>query len=153
MPFGIAQIGKAFRNEITVENYIFRVREFEQMEVEYFINPKDWEKHFEQWLAMMKKWCAFLGLSESDLMFHEIPDNERAFYSKRTIDIEYNFPFGMKELFGLAYRTDFDLSRHQKFSGEDLSYLDAETGEKFIPHVIEPSLGLQRSVLATLLYH
>jgi len=151
LPFGIAQIGKAFRNEITVENYIFRVREFEQMEVEYFINPKDWEKHFEQWLAMMKKWCAFLGLSESDLMFHEIPDNERAFYSKRTIDIEYNFPFGMKELFGLAYRTDFDLSRHQKFSGEDLSYLDAETGEKFIPHVIEPSLGLQRSVLATLL--
>src|SRR3989338_3198797 len=108
LPFGIAQIGKAFRNEITVENYIFRVREFEQMEVEYFINPKDWEKHFEQWLIMMKKWCAFLGLSESDLVFHEIPDSERAFYLKRTIDIEYNFPFGMKELFGLAYRTDYD---------------------------------------------
>ncbi len=151
LPFGIAQIGKAFRNEITVENYIFRVREFEQMEVEYFINPKDWEKYFEEWLAMMKKWCAFLGLKEKDLVFHEIPDNERAFYSKRTIDIEYNFPFGMKELYGLAYRTDFDLTRHQKFSGEDLSYLDSETGEKFIPHVIEPSLGLQRSVLATLL--
>ncbi len=151
LPFGIAQIGKAFRNEITVENYIFRVREFEQMEVEYFINPKNWEKHFAEWLEMMKKWCAFLGLKDNDLVFHEIPDSERAFYSKRTIDIEYKYPFGVKELYGLAYRTDYDLSRHQQSSGEDLSYLDAETGEKFIPHVIEPSLGLQRSVLATLL--
>lgn len=151
LPFGIAQIGKAFRNEITVENYIFRIREFEQMEVEYFINPKNWEKYFEEWLGVMKKWCAFLGLKDSDLVYREIPDTERAFYSKRTIDIEYKFPFGVKELYGLAYRTDFDLSRHQKFSKEDLSYLDADTGEKFIPHVIEPSLGLQRTVLATLL--
>lgn len=151
LPFGIGQIGKAFRNEITVENYIFRVREFEQFEVEYFINPKNWEKYFKEWLDLLKKWCAFLGIKENNLVFHEIPDGERAFYSKRTIDIEYKYPFGVKELYGLAYRTDYDLSRHQQFSGEDLSYTDPETNEKFIPHVIEPSLGLQRTVLATLL--
>lgn len=155
LPFGIGQIGKAFRNEITVENYIFRLREFEQFEVEYFINPNPpaggWEKHFEEWLNLMKKWCTFLGIKENNLVFHEIADADRAFYSKRTIDIEYNYPFGVKELYGLAYRTDYDLKRHQEFSGEDLSYLDPETNERFVPHVIEPSLGLQRSVLAVLL--
>lgn len=150
IPFGIGQIGKAFRNEITVENYIFRTREFEQMEIEYFIHPQNWQKHFEEWLGVMKKWCAFIGLPEKDLVFHEIPDSERSHYSKRTIDIEYNFPFGVKELYGLAYRTDYDLSQHQKHSGEDLSYTDSETGEKFIPHVIEPSLGVNRSGLAAL---
>jgi len=150
LPFGIGQIGKAFRNEITVENYIFRTREFEQMEIEYFINPKNWQASFEEWLEAMKKWCKFLGLKEEDLVYHEIPDDERAFYSKRTVDVEFKFPFGQKELYGLAYRTDYDLGKHQQFSGEDLNYLDAETNEKFLPHVIEPSFGLQRSVMAVL---
>ncbi len=151
IPFGLGQIGKAFRNEITTENFIFRTREFEQMEVEYFIHPKNWRESFEQWLALMKKWCHFLGIKEDHLVYHEIPDNERAFYSKRTIDIEYLYPFGQKELYGLAYRTDYDLSQHQKFSGQDLSYTDPETKEKYLPHVIEPSLGVDRSVLACLL--
>ncbi|HPV70608.1 MAG TPA: glycine--tRNA ligase, partial [Candidatus Magasanikbacteria bacterium] len=150
LPFGIGQIGKAFRNEITIENYIFRLREFEQMEIEYFIDPKNWEKHFEEWLELMKKWCNFLGLKETNLFFHEISEEERAFYSRRTVDIEYNYPFGQKELYGLAYRTDYDLTRHQKFSGEDLTYLNPETNEKFLPHVIEPSFGLQRTMLAVL---
>ncbi len=152
IPFGIGQIGKAFRNEITVENYIFRVREFEQMEVEYFFNPKeDWHKYFDMWLDLMTRWCDRLGIKKENLIFHEIPEEERAFYSKRTIDIEFKYPFGVKELYGLAYRTDYDLTQHQKFSGEELSYLDPETNEKFIPHVIEPSLGIARSVLAALL--
>lgn len=151
LPFGIGQIGKAFRNEITIENYIFRLREFEQMEIEYFIDPKNWEKYFEEWLAVIKKWCSFLGLKETNLFFHEIPEGDRAFYSKRTVDIEYNYPFGQKELYGLAYRTDYDLARHQKFSGEEMVYLNPETNEKFLPHVIEPSFGLQRTVLAVLL--
>jgi glycyl-tRNA synthetase len=150
IPFGIGQIGKAFRNEITTENFIFRTREFEQMEVEYFINPQTWEENFEMWLEVMKKWCKSLGLKEKNLVYHEIPDNERAFYSKRTIDIEYQYPFGQKELYGLAYRTDYDLSQHQKFSGQDLGYTDPETKEKYIPHIIEPSLGVDRSVLACL---
>jgi len=150
LPFGIGQIGKAFRNEITVENYIFRVREFEQMEIEYFIKPDNWEKYFEELLNLMKKWCAFLGLKEANLFYHEIEEGERAFYSKRTIDVEYTYPFGRGELYGLAYRTDYDLGRHQKFSGEDLSYLDPETNERILPHVIEPSFGLQRTVLAVL---
>ncbi|HPI67160.1 MAG TPA: glycine--tRNA ligase [bacterium] len=151
IPFGIAQIGKAFRNEITTENYIFRTREFEQMEVEYFIHPKNWEKSFEQWQKLMEEWCAFLGIKKENLKLHEISDNDRAFYSKRTIDFEYEYPFGVKELYGLAYRTDYDLSQHQKFSGEDLTYTDPESNEKFLPHVIEPSLGVDRSVLVALL--
>jgi len=151
LPFGIAQIGKSFRNEITTENFIFRTREFEQMEVEYFINPKDWKKYFEAWLTTMREWCEFLGLDKKDLVEVEVPDNDRAFYSKRTVDFEYKYPFGQKELYGLAYRTDYDLSQHQKFSGQDLSYTDPMTGEKFIPHVIEPSLGVDRSLLAVLL--
>ncbi|MCX6784496.1 MAG: glycine--tRNA ligase, partial [Candidatus Komeilibacteria bacterium] len=151
VPFGIAQIGKSFRNEITVENYIFRVREFEQLEVEYFIRPADWQTSFEAWLELMKKWCAFIGVKEDNLVLHEIPESERAFYSKRTVDFEYKYPFGTKELYGLAYRTDFDLSRHQQISGVDLTYADPESGEKYLPHVIEPSLGLQRTVLVTLL--
>lgn len=151
LPFGIAQIGKAFRNEITTENFIFRTREFEQMEIEYFIDPKDWKKHFEEWLSVMNEWCQFLGLKKSDVLEVEVPENDRAFYSKRTVDFEYKYPFGQKELYGLAYRTDYDLTQHQKFSGQDLNYTDPKTGKKFIPHVIEPSLGVDRSVLATLL--
>lgn len=151
LPFGIAQIGKAFRNEITTENFIFRTREFEQMEVEYFINPKDWKKSFESWLKLMREWCQFIGLTDKDLVEVEISDKDRAFYSKRTVDFEYKFPFGQKELYGLAYRTDYDLIQHQKFSKQDLAYTDPISGEKFLPHVIEPSLGVDRSVLAALL--
>jgi glycyl-tRNA synthetase len=150
LPFGIAQIGKAFRNEITTENFIFRTREFEQLEVEYFIKPEDWKEHFAEWQKIGKEWCLFLGLSQDDLIEHEIAAKDRAFYSKRTIDFEYKFPFGQKELFGLAYRTDYDLTQHQKFSGQDLSYTDPITKEKIIPHVIEPSLGVDRSFLACL---
>lgn len=151
LPFGLGQIGKAFRNEITTENFIFRTREFEQMEVEYFINPKDWKEKFEMWLGVMKEWCKALGLKDKNLVYHEIDDSDRAFYSKRTIDIEYQYPFGQKELYGLAYRTDYDLTQHQQFSGQDLSYTDPVTKEKYIPHIIEPSLGVDRSVLACLL--
>lgn len=150
LPFGIAQVGKAFRNEITTENFIFRTREFEQLEIEYFIKASDWEQHFVEWQKVMKQWCLFLGLAQDDLIEREIAPKDRAFYSKRTIDFEYKFPFGQKELFGLAYRTDYDLTQHQKFSGQDLSYTDPITKEKFIPHVIEPSLGVDRSVLACL---
>ena len=151
IPFGMAQTGKAFRNEITPGNFIFRTREFEQMEIEYFVQEKDWKKYYEVWLDEMKQWCAFLGLKDSELYFHEIPDGERAHYSKRTIDIEYKYPFGQKELYGLAYRTDFDLQNHMKSSGADLNYEDPASKEKFVPHVIEPTWGVDRSVLVTLL--
>ncbi|MBI5221849.1 MAG: glycine--tRNA ligase [Candidatus Magasanikbacteria bacterium] len=153
LPFGIASQGRAFRNEITPGNFIFRGREFDLMEFEYFIKPGDWEKTFEFWLGEMKAWLKHLGISEKNLGFHEIPDGERAHYSKRTVDIEYQYPFGMKELYGLAYRTDFDLSQHQKASGEDLTYTDLVTNEKFVPHVIEPSFGLDRTILICLLEH
>ena len=159
LPFGIAQIGKAFRNEITPGNFIFRTREFEQMEIEYFIpapkKDKDWEKYFDEWREEMKKWLNDLGISAKKLHYENIPDGERAHYSKRTIDIEYDFPFGKKELYGLAYRTDFDLKNHMEKSGQDLRYLDPETNEKFLPHVIEPTWGVGRSVLAAMLeaYH
>ena len=150
IPFGVAQIGKAFRNEITPGNFIFRTREFEQMEIEYFIHEKDWEKHFEHWLSEMKRWVAFLGLPDKEVVYQEIPADELAHYSKRTIDVEYKFPFGQSELYGLAYRTDYDLSQHQKVSGKDMQYTDPESGEKYVPHVIEPSLGVDRTVLAVL---
>ncbi len=149
LPFGIAQIGKAFRNEITPGNFIFRTREFEQMEIEYFIKGSDWETYFDHWLTEMRNWLKDLGVKK----WHEedIPDGERAHYSKRTVDIEYDFPFGKKELYGLAYRTDFDLKNHMEKSGQDLRYTDPETGEKFLPHVIEPTWGVDRSVLVALL--
>lgn len=159
LPFGIAQIGKAFRNEITPGNFIFRTREFEQMEIEYFIpKPKrdeDWEKYFDIWLEEMKKWLKDLGVSGKKLHYEDILDGERAHYSKRTVDIEYDFPFGKKELYGLAYRTDFDLKNHLEQSGQDLQYTDPETNEKFLPHVIEPTWGVDRSVLVAMLeaYH
>jgi glycyl-tRNA synthetase len=151
LPFGIGQIGKAFRNEITTENWIYRTREFEQMEIEYFINPKDWQEKFNEWLELMKKWCEFLGIQKENLVLHEIADKDRAFYSKRTVDFEFKYPFGTKELYGLAYRTDYDLTQHSKFSGEDLSYTDPVSNEKFIPHIIEPSLGVDRTILPVLL--
>jgi glycyl-tRNA synthetase len=154
IPFGIAQIGKAFRNEITPGNFIFRTREFEQMEIEYFIAPpdndKDWGVIFEDWLKEMYEWMAFLGLKKDHLHDLEVPKDELAHYSKRTVDIEYDFPFDKKELYGIAYRTDFDLSNHEKASGEDLKYMDPETQTKYVPHVIEPTFGVDRSVLAVL---
>jgi len=154
LPFGVAQVGKAFRNEITPGNFIFRLREFEQMEIEYFVKPDDAPRAYEMWLEEYKTWVRdVLGIAEAHAQYREIPAEERAFYSLRSIDPEYAFPFGMKELGGLAYRTDYDLSRHQEFSKEDLRYLDPETNEKFIPHVIEPTWGLTRSVLAVLSEH
>src|SRR3989344_4719775 len=147
IPFGIAQVGKAFRNEITPGNFIFRTREFEQMEIEYFVGEKNWKDSFENWKKEMWIWMTdVLGLEKSHIHELDVPENERAHYSKKTIDIEYEFPFGRKELYGLAYRTDFDLKNHFK---ED-PYKNEETGEKFYPHVIEPTFGLDRSVLAVL---
>jgi len=154
LPFGIGQIGKAFRNEITPGNFIFRTREFEQMEIEYFMAPpekdKDWQAVFEAWREQMLDWMKELGLDvKHNIHELEVSEKERAHYSKKTIDFEYEFPFGKEELYGLAYRTDYDLSQHAKFSGADLSYT-AEDGKKIIPHVIEPSLGVERTVLAVL---
>ncbi|MBI2113376.1 MAG: glycine--tRNA ligase [Candidatus Wildermuthbacteria bacterium] len=155
LPFGIAQIGKAFRNEITPGNFIFRTREFEQMEIEYFVEEKDWEKYFDHWLDMMKQWLSDLGVRKEKLHFTEIKDKERAHYSKKTIDIEYEYPFGQKELYGLAYRGDFDLKNHMEKSGQDLRYTDKASNEKLLPHVIEPTWGVDRSVLVAMLeaYH
>lgn len=151
LPFGIAQIGKAFRNEITPGNFIFRTREFEQMEIEYFFNPKeDWNKYFEIWRKEMVEWMKDIGINIDKVHELEVPEEERAHYSKRTIDFEYEFPFGTKELYGLAYRTDFDLKNHAEASKQDLNYFDPETNEKFIPHVIEPTWGVDRTVLAVL---
>ncbi len=150
-PFGIAQIGKAFRNEIAPRDFIFRLRELEQMEVEYFVRPDEWEQAFEQWRIMMHEYAQAIGIKDSTLHELEVLPKDRAHYSKRTIDFEFDYPFGRKELWGLAYRTDFDLSAHEKGSGVELKYLNEVTKEKFTPHVIEPSLGVDRTVLATLL--
>lgn len=151
IPFGIAQIGKAFRNEITPGNFIFRTREFEQMEIEYFVSPKDWKKNFTLWQKEMRDWITHCGINMKNIIEFEVPKDERAHYSERTIDFKYKFPFGVSELYGLAYRGDFDLSRHMEKSGEDFSYIDPKTEEKFLPHVIEPSLGVERTLLAVLL--
>ena len=145
LPFGIAQIGKAFRNEIAPRDFIFRQREFEQMEIEYFVRPEDWEKYFEYWKDEMLSWMDEVGLDMSKVHELEVPDADRAHYSKRTIDFEFDYPFGRKELFGLAYRTNFDLNTHK------LEYIDEEAGGKMVPHVIEPSFGVDRAVLALLL--
>jgi len=151
LPFGIAQVGKAFRNEITPGNFIFRTREFEQMEIEYFIHPDaDWNEKFEYWLESMKGFMEHIGIDMKKVSYNEIPDGERAHYSKRTIDVEFDFPFGRDELFGLAYRGDFDLRQHQEESGQNLEYFDEETKKKVLPHVIEPSLGVERMLLALL---
>lgn len=150
LPFGIAQIGKAFRNEITPRDFIFRVRELEQMEIEYFVRAADWEKHFEEFRVAMLEWCDLIGLDKKSVSELEVSAEDRAHYSKRTIDFEFEYPFGKKELYGLAYRTDYDLSKHGEYSSKDLSYLDEETKERFVPHVIEPSLGVERTLLALL---
>ncbi|GIJ21039.1 glycine--tRNA ligase [Micromonospora lutea] len=153
-PFGIAQTGKSFRNEITPGNFIFRTREFEQMEMEFFVEPGTDEQWHEYWLAERWNWYLDLGLSENNLRFYEHPKEKLSHYSKRTVDIEYRFQFGgteFAELEGIANRTDFDLSTHSKHSGVDLSYFDQTKQERWIPYVIEPAAGLTRAVLAFLL--
>jgi len=150
LPFGIAQIGKAFRNEITPKNFIFRMREFEQMEMQWFCHPKEADKWFEYWKERRLNWYINFGVKKENLRLVEIPEGERAHYAKRQIDLEYKFPFGWKEIEGIHNRGDWDLSRHSQFSGEDLSYTDLETGEKFIPYIIETSVGVERSLLAFL---
>lgn len=150
LPFGLAQVGKAFRNEISPRDFIFRSREFEQMEIEYFVREEEWQKHFENWRELMHEWMVEIGLPKSNIHELEVPEADRAHYSKRTIDIEFDFPFGKKELYGLAYRTDFDLRNHSSASGADLSYFDDSTGERFVPHCIEPTFGVDRTVLAIL---
>jgi glycyl-tRNA synthetase len=152
LPFGLGQIGKAFRNEVTLGNFIFRTFEFEQMEIEYFVRRENWESHFEEWKELMWGWLTSLGISENKLRWRRHTEKELSHYSKRTEDIEYDFPFGgFKELYGLAYRTDYDLKQHSKFSGADLSYRDQETGEEFFPHVVEPTFGVTRTALVVLL--
>jgi len=151
LPYGIASIGKAFRNEITPGNFIFRTLEFDLMEFEYFIREEDWEKYFDYWLNAQQEWLKELGFSDKNLRVREHAQDELSHYSKKTADIEYLTPFGWKEMFGLAYRTNFDLKNHMEKSGVDLQYTDPETQEKFIPHVIEPTFGLTRLLLMTLL--
>ncbi len=151
LPFGIAQIGKCFRNEITPGNFIFRTIEFDLMEFEWFIKEKEWKKWFEYWLDEMKKWLDIVGIDANKTRVREHDKDELSHYSKRTADIEYETPFGWKELYGIAYRGDFDLKQHIEKSGEKLDYFDPETNEKFVPHVIEPTFGLNRSVLMVLL--
>jgi len=155
IPFGIASQGICFRNEITLGQGVFRTLQFDLMELEYFIRESDWEKTFNSWKETMWEMAIELGLSKDSLRFREHEDFERSHYSKRTVDIEYKFPFGWKEMWGLAYRTDFDLKNHMKASGVDLSYRDPKTNEKFIPHVIEPTFGLSRLLITMIVnaYH
>jgi glycyl-tRNA synthetase len=148
LPFGIAQIGKAFRNEINPRNFTFRSREFEQMELEYFCPPEQGMELLEYWKEERLTFYENIGIPRSKLHVLTVPDEDRAFYSKGTYDIEYDFPFGRQELEGVAYRTDYDLSQHQKASGKSLEYFDEETKQRFIPHVVEPSAGVDRTVLA-----
>src|SRR5437762_3611518 len=148
LPFGIAQIGKAFRNEINPRNFTFRSREFEQMELEYFCPGEEGMKWLDYWLEERLKFYEDIGIPRDRLHAREVPDEERAFYSKGTYDIEYDFPFGRQELEGVAYRTDYDLLQHQKASGKSLEYFDEEMKKRFVPHVIEPSAGVDRTVLA-----
>ena len=148
LPFGVAQIGKSFRNEVNPRNYIFRSREFEQMEIEYFCHPDDGLRLTEEWLAERLKFYGEIGIPREKLHILDIPDGDRAFYSQKTYDIEYEFPFGIQELEGVAYRTDYDLGVHEKGAGKSLVYFDEETKEKFLPHVVEPSAGCDRTVLA-----
>ena len=148
LPFGIAQIGKSFRNEINPRNYIFRSREFEQMEIEYFCHPDDGMRLTDEWLEERLKFYEEIGIPRAKLHILDVPDGDRAFYSKKTYDIEYEFPFGIQELEGVAYRTDYDLGVHQKGANKPLEYFDEETKQKFLPHVVEPSAGCDRTLLA-----
>src|SRR6266513_1189789 len=148
LPFGIAQIGKAFRNEINPRNFTFRSREFEQMELEYFCRAEEGMKLLDYWLEERLKFYENIGISRDRLHVKTVPDEERAFYSRGTYDIEFDFPFGRQELEGVAYRTDYDLLQHQKASGKSLEYFDEETKQRFVPHVVEPSAGVDRTILA-----
>ncbi len=148
LPFGIAQIGKAFRNEINPRNFTFRSREFEQMELEYFCRPEQGMDLLAYWLKERLKFYESVGIARKHLHVLEVPEAERSFYSKGTYDIEYEFPFGRQELEGVAYRTNYDLTQHQTASGKSLEYFDEETKQKFLPHVVEPSAGVDRTVLA-----
>ncbi len=150
IPFGVAQIGKAFRNEISPRDFVFRSREFEQMEIEYFIDPKTWEKSFKLWQGLVHDWLDALGLPKENVHELEVPDKDRAHYSKRTIDFEFDFPHGRDELLGLAYRTDFDLQNIQKAAGRNMEYTPKSSGKPFVPHVIEPSFGVERAIMAVL---
>jgi len=150
LPFGLAQQGKAFRNEIAPRDFIFRSREFEQMEIEWFINPENWEAEFEKWVQLGHDWCNAIGLPAEAVHELEVAPEDRAHYSKRTIDFEFDFPIGREELFGLAYRTDFDLGNVQRVSGKSMEYTVKGTNERFVPHVIEPSFGVERALMAVL---
>lgn len=150
LPFGLAQQGKAFRNEISPRDFIFRSREFEQMEIEYFVDPSKWEEAFEHWRQQVWQWTQALGLADEHVHELEVAENDRAHYSKRTIDFEYDFPIGREELLGLAYRTDFDLMNIQNNSGKNMEYTVKGTNTKFVPHVIEPSFGVERALMAVL---
>lgn len=150
IPFGIAQMGKAFRNEISPRDFVFRSREFEQMEIEYFINEKNWEEAFEKWRKDIKAFLKELGLSEGSLHELDVPKEDLAHYSKRTIDFEFDFPHKRDELLGLAYRTDFDLKNIEKATGKNMEYRPKDGANAFVPHVIEPSFGVERAVMAVL---
>ncbi|HEV7952231.1 MAG TPA: glycine--tRNA ligase [Candidatus Saccharimonadales bacterium] len=150
LPFGLAQQGKAFRNEISPRDFVFRSREFEQMEIEYFVHPEKWEEAFEALLKDTHDYLEALGLPAESIHELEVPENDRAHYSKRTIDIEFDFPIGREELMGIAYRTDFDLGNIQRVAGKSMDYNVKGTNEKFIPHVIEPSFGVERALMAVL---
>lgn len=150
LPFGLAQQGKAFRNEISPRDFVFRSREFEQMEIEYFVHPDNWQEAFEMLLAATHRYLDALGLSTDSVHELEVPAEDRAHYSKRTIDIEFDYPIGRSELMGIAYRTDFDLSNIQRVAGKSMEYTVKGTNEKFVPHVIEPSFGVERALMAVL---
>lgn len=150
LPFGIAQIGKAFRNEINTKNFLFRTREFEQMEMQYFCKPGSDKQHYDEWKERRIEWFKSLGMTASKLRFHDHPKDKLAHYAKEATDIEYEFPFGWGEIEGIHNRTDFDLGRHQEFSGKSQQYFDDETKEKFIPYIIETSAGASRSFMAFL---
>ena len=150
LPFGIAQQGKAFRNEIAPRDFVFRSREFEQMEIEYFVNPENWQESFDELLKSTHEFLEVLGLNPDNIHELDVPAEDRAHYSKKTIDIEYDFPIGKEELMGIAYRTDFDLMNIQRVSGKSMEYTIKGTNEKFVPHVIEPSFGVERALMAVL---
>lgn len=151
LPFGLAQVGRAYRNEISPRDFLFRVREFDLMEFEYFVAEGVWAEYFEKWRSEMWNWIERVGIDKKMVHELEVAPADRAHYSKRTIDFEFDYPFGRKELYGLAYRTDHDLKKHMEASGVDMSYTDPKTGEKFLPHVVEPTFGLGRTLLAVLL--
>lgn len=151
LPFGIGQVGKAFRNEISPRDFVFRSREFEQMEIEYFVNPNDWERAFEEWRQAFWDFLTGLGLPKEAIHELEVPEADRAHYSKRTIDFEFDYPgLGREELMGIAYRTDFDLNNIERASGKKMEYLVKGSNERFVPHVIEPSIGVERLLMAVL---